>query len=60
MIRRDFLYLGALFSLQNWLNFSTNNGTIRRIIGPQNTIEVRELPFGQMVIAGLVIRRRDV
>lgn len=60
MIRRDFLCLGALFSLQHWLHFSTNNGTKRRVIRPQNTIDVRELPFGQMAIAGLIIRRRDI
>lgn len=61
MIRRDFLCLGALFSLQQWLYFSTNNGAIRRgVIGPQNTIDVKELPFGQTAIAGLVIRRRDI
>ena len=60
MIRRDFLCLGTLFSLHHWLNFSTNNGAIRRVIGPQNTIDVRELPLGQMAIAGLVIRRRDI
>ena len=60
MIRRDFLCLGALFSLQYWLQFSTNNGAKRRVIGSQNTIDVRELPFGQMAIAGLIIRRRDI
>ena len=60
MIRRDFLCLGVLFSLQHWLHFSINNGVKQRVIGPQNTIDVRELPFGQMAIAGLVIRRRDI
>jgi len=60
VIRRDFLCLGALFGLQYWRYFSTNNGANSRVIGPQNTIDVQELPLGQMAIAGLVIRRRDI
>jgi len=60
VIRRDFLCLGALFGLQYWRYFSTNNRATPRVVGPQNRIDVQELPLGQMAIAGLVIRRRDI